>query len=112
VQDGSPDAFVPQQLPRAGEDQRPVVTLASATHDIEGVRLERAPESLVRYALRPYDDLLSMPRLVGDHRSAFGADGRIAGSPARQWGRQPTAASGRRHFDDADLLERRFELQL
>jgi 8-oxo-dGTP pyrophosphatase MutT (NUDIX family) len=106
------DAFVPQRLPAAGEEQRPVVTLASATHDIEGVRLERAPESLVRYGLRPYDDLLSMPRLVGDHRSAFGADGRIAGSTARQWGRQPTAAFGRRHFDDADLLERRFELHL
>jgi len=27
----------------------------------------------------------------------------------RQWGRQPTAFVGRRHFDDADLLERRFE---
>ena len=66
---------MPQPLPRAGEDERPVVTLASATHDIEGVRLERSPESLVRYALRPYDDLLSMPRLVGDHRSAFGPDG-------------------------------------
>ena len=27
----------------------------------------------------------------------------------RQWGRQPTAFIGRRHFDDADLLEQRFE---
>ena len=27
----------------------------------------------------------------------------------RQWGRQPTAFVGRRHFDDADLIERRFE---
>ncbi|MBA3478689.1 MAG: hypothetical protein H0T52_09880 [Lautropia sp.] len=27
----------------------------------------------------------------------------------RQWGRQPTAFIGRRHFDDADLLEKRFE---
>src|SRR5688572_1258452 len=111
-QDGTAEALVLQRLPRAGEDQRPVVRLASATHDIEGVRLERAPESLVRYALLPYDQLLSMPRLVGDHRSAFGPDGRIAGSPARQWGRQPIGASGRRHFDDADLLERRFELHL
>jgi 8-oxo-dGTP pyrophosphatase MutT (NUDIX family) len=111
-QDGTPEALVPQRLPRGGEEQRPVVRLASATHDIEGVRLERAPESLVRYALRPYDELLSMPRLVGDHRSAFGPDGRIAGSPARQSGRQPTGASGRQHFDDVDLLERRFELHL
>jgi len=27
----------------------------------------------------------------------------------RQWGRQPTAFVGRRHFDEADLLEKRFE---
>lgn len=110
--DGTPWAFVPQGLPRVGEDERPVVTLASATHDVESVRLERGADSLVRYALRPYDELRSMPRLVGNHASAFGPDGRIAGSAARQWGRQPTAPSGRRHFDDADLLERRFELQL
>jgi hypothetical protein len=30
----------------------------------------------------------------------------------RQWGRQATAFVGRRHFDDADLIERRFELDL
>lgn len=27
----------------------------------------------------------------------------------RQWGRQPTAFVGRRHFDDADLLQQRFD---
>jgi len=86
-----------------------VVTLASATHDIEGVRLSRDAESLVRYTLRPYDELRSLPRLTGGHASAFGADGRIAGSAARQWGRQ---AIGRHHFDDGDLLEQRFELEL
>ena len=109
---GTPRAFVPQRLPRVAEDERPVVTLASATHDVESVRLERGADSLVRYALRPYDELRSMPRLVGNHASAFGSDGRIAGSAARQWGRQPTASSGRRHFDDADLFERSFEFQL
>jgi hypothetical protein len=30
----------------------------------------------------------------------------------RQWGRHATAFVGRRHFDDADLLERRFALDL
>ena len=30
----------------------------------------------------------------------------------RQWGRQASALVGRRHFDDADLLERRFQLDL
>lgn len=27
----------------------------------------------------------------------------------RQWGRHATAFVGRRHFDDAELLEKRFE---
>jgi hypothetical protein len=30
----------------------------------------------------------------------------------RQWGHHATAFVGRRHFDDADLLEKRFVLQL
>ena len=101
-------AFVPQLLPQVAEDERPVVTLASATHDIEGVRLSRDAESLVRYTLRPYDELRSIPRLTGGHASAFGPDGRIAGSAARQWGRQ---SDGRDAFDDGELLERRFELE-
>jgi len=50
-----------------------------------------------------------MPRLTGGHASVFDPDGRIAGSAARQWGRQ---LIGDYHFDEADLLERRFELQL
>jgi hypothetical protein len=29
----------------------------------------------------------------------------------RQWGRHATAFVGRRHFDDADLLDRYFELR-
>ena len=95
-------------LSQVAEDERPVVTLASATHDIEGVRLARDGESLVRYTLRPYDGLRSIPRLTGGHASAFGPDGRIAGSAARQWGRQ---ADGRDPFDDGELLERRFELE-
>jgi 8-oxo-dGTP pyrophosphatase MutT (NUDIX family) len=103
-----PGAFVPQRLARVGETERLVVTLASATHDVEGVRVSRDAESLVRYALRPYHELRSMPRLTGGHASAFGADGRIAGSVARQWGRQ---SIGGQHFDAGDLLEQRFELE-
>jgi len=30
----------------------------------------------------------------------------------RQWGRHATAFVGKRHFDDADLFERRFEFVL
>jgi 8-oxo-dGTP pyrophosphatase MutT (NUDIX family) len=101
-----------QSLPRLGDGERPVVMIASGTHAIRDVGVVRGPDSLVRYALRPYDELRSMPRAVGVHASAFGPDGRIAGTDMRQWGRQATAVTPPRHFDDADLLERRFELTL
>ena len=83
----------------------------------------------MRYDLRRYDELRSLPRLDGGRRSVFGPDGLVAGSERgerflfwpmgiasagamRQWGRHATAFVGRRHFDDADLIERRFELDL
>jgi hypothetical protein len=105
------------------------VSIASATHYIERVALVRGTDSLVRYAFYGYDELRSMPDMAGGRRSAFGPDGRIPGTgraerllfwPAgiasagamRQWGRHATAFVGRRHFDDADLVERRFELDL
>ena len=62
----------------------------------------------------------------GLERSLYGVDGLVAGSERperdlfwpmgiesagqmRQWGRHATAFVGRRHFDDADLIERRFD---
>lgn len=62
-------------------------------------------------------------------RSAYGPDGLVPGSERaerflfwpmgiasagqmRQWGRHATAFVGRRHFDDADLFEKRFVLAL
>jgi 8-oxo-dGTP pyrophosphatase MutT (NUDIX family) len=121
-------AFVPQTLPQVADGERPVVTLASGTHYVERVSLVRGPDSLVRYVLRSYDELRSLPR-AAETASAFGPEGLIAGSERserfffwpmgiasagtmRQWGRQATAFVGRRHFDDADLLEKRFELEL
>lgn len=105
-----------------------MLSIASATHYIERVRLERAA-SLVRYAFRPYDELRSLSRAGGVHASLFGPDGIVPGTQRgerfffwpmgiasagamRQWGRHATAFVGRRHFDDAQLLERRFELDL
>jgi hypothetical protein len=122
-------AFVPQTLPEVADGARPVVTLASGTHAIERVSLVRGPDSLVRYVLRSYDELRSLPRAGGEHASLFGPDGLVAGTERaerfffwpmgiasagamRQWGRHATAFVGRRHFDDADLFERRFELDL
>lgn len=77
------------------------------------------------YRLVPGDQLRSLPRPGGSSRSIYDPDGLVVGSerflrfvlwPAgiasagtlRQHGRQPTAFIGRRHFDDADLIERRF----
>jgi hypothetical protein len=122
-------AFVPKALPRIAEDERPLLRLAPRTHYIEQVTLVRGADSVSRYAFLDYDTLRSLPLPAGGRRSVFGSDGLIAGteraerfvywpmgiaSPGamRQWGRQATAFVGRRHFDDADLLERRFELDL
>jgi hypothetical protein len=122
-------AFVPQELPAVGEDEHPMVRIASRTHYIERVSVVRGPRSIARYVLHPYDELRSLPTLEGGSRSAFGPDGIIAGSERaerrlfwpmgiasagamRQWGRHATAFVGRRHFDDPDLLEKRFELEL
>lgn len=122
-------AFIPLRLPRVAEGERPRLRIASGTHYIEGVELVRGPDSLVRYALRDYEELRSLQAFDGGTRSAFGPDGLIAGTERaerflfwpmgiasagamRQWGRHATAFVGRRHFDDADLVARRFELDL
>jgi hypothetical protein len=98
----------------AAEGERPLVRL-SGEHLVEGVSLVRGNDSLVRYGLRPYDELRSAATMEGGRRSMFGPDGMIAGSAtpgaARQWGRQ-AMASGQSHFDDADLIEKRFNLRL
>ena len=75
--------------PRVAEDERPVVTLATGTHDVQGLRVTRESESLVRYVLRPYAELRSLPLMTGGHASMFRPDGRVAGSAARQAGRYP-----------------------
>jgi hypothetical protein len=130
----APDAteewlFVPQSLPRIAPGERPVLRIASGTHYIERVGITRGSDSLARYALRTYGDLRSMQLLAPGRASAFGENGLVAGSERperhlfwpmgiasagamRQWGRHATAFVGRRHFDDADLIEKRFRLDL
>jgi hypothetical protein len=122
-------AFVPRTLPRVLEGERPLVRLAPRTHYIERVEFVRGSDSVARYVFQDYDSLRSLPLQQGGRRSVFGPDGLIAGTERaeryfywpmgiasagamRQWGRHATAFVGRRHFDDADLMERRFELAL
>jgi hypothetical protein len=128
---GGPDEwmFSPQALPRLAEGERPLLRIASGSHYIERVSVVRGSDSLARYQILPYAELRALPRPEGGHASAFGQDGLIAGSERaerflfwptgiasagamRQWGRHATAFVGRRHFDDAALIEQRFALAL
>lgn len=119
--------FAPQALRRVAEDERIVLRVATRTHALIRVTAERGATSLAHYALRPYDELRSLVRAEGGWRSVFDPDGLVAGTERperqlfwpmgvasagamRQWGRHATAFVGRRHFDDADLLEKRFLL--
>ena len=122
--------FAPQALRAVADGERPVLRIATRTHYLERVALARDPDAATRYAWRDDDELRSLPRPEGGRASAFGpAHGLITGteraerflfwpmgirSPGamRQWGRHATAFVGRRHFDDADLLEKRFVLEL
>jgi len=120
--------FSPQALPAIGDGERPLLRIASGTHFIERVGVVRGLDSVARYELRPYDDLRSLFRFTG-RTSAFGPDGLVPGTERperllfwpmgiesagamRQWGRHATAFVGRRHFDDADLFEKRFRFSL
>lgn len=121
-------AFVPQKLRSMGPEDRIVARVATRTHYVDRVFRDQ-DDSLARYELRPYNELRSMPKMTGGARSAFGQDGIIAGTERaerflfwpmgvanagamRQSGHHATAFVGRRHFDDADLFERRFVLDL
>jgi hypothetical protein len=122
-------AFSPQPLPHVQPGERPVLRVASGTHYIEGVSFVQGIDAVARYELRDYGELRALQRLEGGWRSAFGPDGLIPGTERperrlfwpmgirsagamRQWGRHATAFVGRRHFDDADLFEQRFEFDL
>ena len=109
---------------------RIVLRIASGTHYLERVTPAPGPAgSGIEYLFADDDALRSLPLPDGGRRSAFRPDGIVPGSERaerylfwpmgiaepgamRQWGRHATAFVGRRHFDDADLIERRFELDL
>ena len=106
--------------------------IESHTHQLVGIGLPGATwgepvASNAPYRMVDYDRLRALPLPGNGSRSIFGPDGvvpnteRVArfffwpmgiASPGsmRQAGRQPTAFIGRRHFDDADLIEKRFDL--
>ena len=117
-------AFVPAELPAVGAAQRMVVRIASRNHYVSGIRPDAGGAGTV-YQFADDDDLRALPTADHATRSAFGPDGIVPGTERgerflfwpmgidnsgamRQWGNHATAFIGRRHFDDADLIERRF----
>jgi len=119
-------AFVPQSLPSPPPDTRLLLRVSAASHQIQRLRWAPALDIDRELALQPDDSLRSLPLPGGGRRSLFGPDGLVAGTERgerllfwpmgvrepgamRQWGRHATAFVGRRHFDDADLLDRYFE---
>jgi hypothetical protein len=123
-------AFVPTTLPALHPGQRLVVALDSASHYVMAAAAEAAQPGTpiapdTPYTLRDEEELRKLPLPQGGTRSVYGPDGLVPGSERaerflfwpmgiasagamRQWGHHATAFVGRRHFDDADLIERRF----
>jgi hypothetical protein len=121
--------FAPQPpLPVPGAGERVQLRVASRTHQLQRVTLQRTP-SLPATALQMADEdtLRSLPMAGGGHRSVYDPHGLVPGSERlerfvfwpmgirsagqmRQWGRHPTAFVGRRHFDDPRLPDLYFEM--
>jgi hypothetical protein len=118
-------AFVPRTLPAIEAPQRVVVRMTTRSHYLTDVRPDAGGHGAL-YAMADDGDLRTLPAPEGT-RSAFGPNGIVPGTDRgerlvtwplgiesagamREWGRHATALVGRRQFDDADLIERRFEI--
>jgi hypothetical protein len=121
-------AFVPKSAPSIMPSQRIVLQIAATSHYIVGVNTgtaENAQSKTLQW--RDDEELRALPTGDGATRSIFQPNGLVAGtergerflfwpmgiaSPGamRQWGRHATAFVGIRHFDDADLLDKRFTI--
>ncbi len=118
-------AFVPAPAPQLAAGERMVIRLATRTHYMVDIAAAPGGEGTA-YAFADYDGLRALP-VAGGSRSAFRPDGLVPGTERgervffwpmgvpsagamRQWGHHATAFVGRRHFDDVDLIERRFRL--
>jgi hypothetical protein len=120
--------FSPGPLVHPGPGERVVLRLDSATHYLMALGVSSDMEGIA-YTFDDEDALRSLPWPPGGaqaRRSLYGPDGMVGGTERgerwlfwpmgvrnpgaqRQWGHHATAFVGRRHFDDPDLIERRFE---
>lgn len=130
-------AFVPAVLPAHGAGTRVAVRVATRTHYIVNLSLAPSAAAAQAYTLVPEHELRSLPVAADERgtgngqsrRSLYGPDGLVAGTERgerylfwpmgiasagamRQWGHHATAFVGRRHFDDADLIDQRFRIRV
>jgi hypothetical protein len=118
-------AFVPRTLPVIEAPQRVVVRMTTRSHYLVDVHPDTGGDG-TNYAMANDSELRTIPTAEGT-RSAFGPTGIVPGTDRgerlvtwplgiesagamRAWGRHATALVGRRQFDDADLIERRFQI--
>lgn len=116
---------MPLQPQTAPEEQPLIVRLAHATHYIQRVYGADRTGGVTLLAWSDYDALRALPA-PGGSRSLFGEHGIVEASARperfllwpmgirspgamRQWGQHAIAFVGRRHFDDAYLLDSLFE---
>lgn len=128
-EDGTEWMFSPAPAPHLADEERVLLGLTSGAHYLTALsttatRDGRAYGAQDEVALRS----LAVNGVADDgpRRSLYGEDGIIAGTQRgerfifwpmgvrdagaqRQWGHHATAFVGRRHFDDPDLIDRRFE---
>lgn len=121
-------AFAPQTLPRLARGERVTLHLATRTHYLQRIGVDEPVEGARVYGVAAEDTLRSLPRPDGTRASVYGPDGMVPGTARlerfffwpmgipsagamRQWGHHATAFVGMRHFDDPDLLARRFALR-
>ncbi|GMR20468.1 MAG: hypothetical protein BMS9Abin36_1063 [Gammaproteobacteria bacterium] len=119
-------AFRPRQQALPADSSTMAIHLTSGAHYIRAILPSApAPAAAVPYQWEDYDSLRSLPVDNGRHKSIFNRHGLITDTARREryifWpfgirspgamrikNRHATAFIGRRHFDDADLLERYF----
>lgn len=126
-----PDSFwqepllTPAAAPRPEAGQRIRIRLEQGTHYLQAVEAVAVPATGRKYEYRDYALLRSLPAKADRRRSMFNKRGLVPGSERlerwllwpmgvpepgamRQWGTHATAFVGKRHFDDADLMDRYF----
>jgi hypothetical protein len=115
--------FAPQWAPSLAPGERIVLRVAARTHELQRVFARPAPlAGDAAFDLLDERALLTLAWPAGGTRSAYDAAGFVPGTERaerwlywpmgiasagqmRQWGRHATAFVGRRHFDDAGLLD-------